>query len=58
MDHALILAKINDEKNNEQGNYKILVLKSPGRGGLSADPQTNQSLIIIKKILKKDLLED
>ena len=39
MDHALIMVKINDEKNNEnikdkneQRNYKILVLKSPGRG--------------------------
>ena len=39
MDHALIMVKINDEKNienikdkNEQRNIKILVLKSPGRG--------------------------
>ena len=39
MDHALIMVKINDDKNienikdkNEQRNIKILVLKSPGRG--------------------------
>ena len=39
MDHALIMVKINDDKKNEntkdkneQRNYKILVLKSPGRG--------------------------
>ena len=41
MDHALIMVKINEDKNkenikdkNEERNYKILVLNSPGRGDI------------------------